>query len=178
MTQILYEISGVTILAIASYIYQGRKRNILNSGKDALIVNNIFVNGLKDADNDVSTEFFSNVGAIHLKSFLSLIAIESDRGWSSFLMHLGCFLSREIYSGQQIQMTHTAEKILFAFTIVPTTCDLVYIIAAVDNPIIKTQIVMTVLALAAINKVKPLHNLNQILVHLVVILQTWSIITK
>lgn len=170
MTQILYEISGVTILAITSYIYQGRKHTILNLGKDALIVNNIFVNGLKDADNDVSAEFFFNVGTIHLKSFLSLIAINGDRGWSSFLIHLWCFLIREIYSGQQIQMAHTAENILFAFTIVPTTYDLVYIIAAADNRVIGIT-AFALLALAALLKAKQLHS------HLLVTLQTWFIVS-
>ena len=176
----LYDFAGATVLAIASYIYHGRKRDILNSGKSVLIANNIYVNGLKDADNDVSTEFLFNVGAIHLKSFLSLIAIGSDRGWTSFMFHFACFLGSDIYSDQQTQITYTDEpnrhmKILFAFTMVPTMYDLVYIIAAVDDRVTQTQIFMTVLALAAIIKVKPLYNLNQILVHLLVVLHAWSI---
>lgn len=180
---ILYDFAGATVLAITSYIYHARKRDILNSGKDALIANNIFVNGLKDADNDVSTEFLFNTGAIHLKSFLSLIAINSNRGWTSFMLHFSCFLGSDIYSDQQTQITYTAEpnrhmKILFAFTMVPTMYDLVHIIAAVDDRVTQTQIIMTVIALIAIIKVKPLYDLNQILVHLVVVLQTWSIVSK
>ena len=178
----LYDFAGATILAIASYIYHGRKRDILNSGKPVLIANNIYVNGLKDADNDASTEFLFNVGAIHLKSFLSLIAIGSDRGWTSFMLHFACFLGSDIYSDQQTQITYTAEpnrhmKILFAFTMVPTMYDLVYIIAAVDDRVTQTQIFMTVLALAVIIKVKPLYDLNQILVHLMVVLHMWSIVS-
>ncbi len=176
----LYDFAGATGMAIASYIYHGRKRDILNAGKTVLIANNIFVNGLKDADNDVSTEFLFNSGAIHLKSFLSLIAIDLDRGWTSFMLHFACFLGSDIYRDQQTQITYTAEpnrhmKILFAFTMVPTIYDLVYIIAAVDDCLIQTRIIITVMALAVIIKVKPLYELNQILVHLVVLMQAWSI---
>ena len=172
MPQILYEISGVTILTIASYIYQGRKRDILNSGKEALIANNVLVDGLKDTDNDISTEFLFKTVAIHLKSMLSLIAIGSDRGWSSFMLHLWCFLGTQIHIEQQTQLTHYAENILFVFVTVPSIYDTIYIISAADNRII----IMTAIMLATILKIKPLYNMNQLIIeNMLAIIQTWLI---
>jgi hypothetical protein len=62
--------------------------------------------------------------------------------------------------------------------VAPALYDLVYIIAATENRVIQTQIGFTVVALAVIIKVKPLYELNQLAIHLLVIMQSWSIATS
>jgi hypothetical protein len=156
---ILYDFTGTTILAIASYIYHKRKRDILNSGKETQFANNIFLKGL----NDSSYHFFLLVGAIHLKSWLHVMNV------TSIVLHITCFLGSHFYSLSQMK---DDDKWI---TATPIVYDLVYIIAAADNRVIQTQIGFVAIALAIVIKVKPLYEFNQLLVHLLVILQTWTI---
>jgi hypothetical protein len=177
---ILYDFAGAIILSFASYIYHGRKRDILNSGDTVLIANNVFVNGLNDTDNDASTEFFFNAGAIHLKSFLSLIAIASNRGWSSFMLHFTCFVGSHLYSLSHIKIDNTSIKqmnVLNLCTMAPSMYDLFYIISAVDDRVMQTQIGIIAVATIIVVKVKPLYNLNDIVVHLLTILHAYSIVS-
>jgi hypothetical protein len=177
---IMYDFAGALILSFTSYIYHGIKRDILNSGNTVLIANNVFVNGLNDADNDASTEFFFNAGAIHLKSFLSFIAIGSDRGWSSFMLHFACFVGSHLYSLSHIRIDNTSIKqmnMLNLCTMAPSMYDLFYIISAVDDRVMQTQIGFIAVAIIIVVKVKPLYNMNDIVVHLLTILHAWSIVS-
>lgn len=177
---ILYDFAGAIILSFASYNYHGKKRDIINSGNAVLIANNVFVNGLNDADNDASTEFFFNAGAIHLKSFLSLIAIGSDRGWSSFVLHFICFVGSHLYSLSHIRIDDTSIKqmnVLNLCTMAPSLYDLGYIIATVDDRVTQIQIGIIAAAIIIVVKIKPLYNMNDVVVHLLAILQTWSIVS-
>jgi len=183
-SQNLFYISGIIMLSFASHLYHSKKRNILESGEHVLIINNVKVDGLTNDDNDVSIELFFDAGATHIKSLLAMIAIGSDRGWSSLMLHSGCFIGSYIYASAQTQIVEHGKhmNVLNACIMVPTLYDLLCIIAAVDDCIFQTKIMVTILALAAIIKVKPLHNLNPVLVHLLVVIQTWiianAIITK
>ena len=180
-----WDLVGTIMLSIASYIYHGRKRDIFRSGKDVLVVNNILVDGMNNAVNDVSTEFFFDAAAIHLKSFLSLIAIGSNRGSTSAMIHILCFFASKMYATQQVQVvyhlheTHTSSitfiNVMNACVIVPTLYDLTHIIAETDDIVIKTQIGMTIVAIGVVLKLKPLYNLNHIVVHILVIMQSWAI---
>lgn len=181
-----WDLVGTIMLAIASYIYHGRKRDIFRSGKDVLVVNNILVDGMNNAVNDASTEFFFNVSAIHLKSFLSLIAIGSNRGSASAMIHILCFFASKMYATQQVQVvyhlneTHahlheTFINVMNACVIVPALYDLSHIIAETDDIVIKTQIGMTIIAIGVVLKIKPLYELNHIVVHALVIMQSWAI---
>lgn len=177
-TNTLCDLTGTTILAMASYVYHAKKRDILNSGNKVLIANNVYVNGLNEDENVVNSEFLLNANAIHWKSHLSLIAMDSNKVATSFVLNYLGYLGSHYYSLSQLKIDETMVKhmnILNAFTVAPVVYDLVYIIAAADNRVIQTQIVIIALAMAAIIKVKPLYELNQILVHLLVILQTWTI---
>ena len=139
--------------------------------------------------NDASIEFFFDAGAIHFKSMMSLVAIGSDRGWSSMMLHSGCFLGSFIYASSRTQIVQNEDQenikhmnVLTAFTIVPALHDLFFIMCAVDDRIFQMKIAMTIAALGAIMKVKPFYNLNHIAVHLLVVMQTWiianAIVTK
>jgi len=181
-----WDLVGTIMLAIASYIYHGRKRDIFRSGKDVIIVNNILVDGMNNAVNDVSTEFFFNVAAIHLKSFLSLVAIGSNRGSASAMIHILCFFASKMYTTQQVQVVYylnetqdshaqTFINVMNACVIVPALYDLSHIIADTDDIVIKTQIGMTIIAIGVVLKIKPLYELNHIVVHALVIMQSWAI---
>lgn len=187
-----WDLVGTITLAIASYIYHGRKRDIFRSGKDVLVVNNILVDGMNNTVNDASSEFFFNVAAIHLKSFLSLVAIGSNRGSASAMIHILCFFASKIYATQQVQVvyhlneTHACSyaysknsmtfiNVMNACVIVPALYDLSHIIAETDDIVIKTQIGMTIIAIGLVIKIKPLYELNHIVVHALVIMQSWAI---
>ena len=181
-----WDLVGTIMLAIASYIYHGRKRDIFRSGKDVIIVNNILVDGMKNDVNDVSTEFFFDAAAIHLKSYLSLVSIGSNRGSASAMIHILCFFASKMYATQQVQVvyhlheTHahlhqTFINVMNACVIVPALYDLTHIIAETDDIVIKTQIGITIIAIGVVLKLKPLYNLNHIVVHALVIMQSWAI---
>lgn len=175
---ILYDFTGTTILAMASYVYHVKKRDILNSGNKVLISNNVFVNGLSDDENVVTSEFLLNANAIRWKSHLSMIAMDGNKVSTSFVLNFLGYLGSHYYSLTQLKIDETMTKhmnILNAFTVAPVVYNLVYIIAATDNRIIQTQIGIITIAMAAIIKVKPFYELNQILVHLLIVLQTWTI---
>jgi hypothetical protein len=177
-----YYVSGIAALSIASHLYHSKKHRILESGKQVIIINNIKVDGISNLDNDASIEFFFDAGAIHFKSMMSLIAIGSDRGWSSMMLHSGCFLGSYLYASSRTQIVQNEDQentkhmnVLTAFTIVPCFHDLLCIMCAVDDRIFQMKIAMTIAALVTIMKVKPFYNLNHIAVHVFVILQTWII---
>ena len=184
-TNTLCDLTGITILAMASYVYHAKKRDILNSGNKVLIANNIHVNGLNDDENVVNSEFLLNANAIHWKSILSVIAMDSNNCDRSYVLNFMGYLGSHYYSLYHLKIDETMTKhmnILNAFTTVPVVYDLVYIIAATDNRVIQTQIGIVAITMAAIIKVRPFYELNQILVHLLIVLQTWivtnAIITK
>ena len=184
-TNTLCDLTGITILAMASYVYHAKKRDILNSGNKVLIANNIHVNGLNDDENVVNSEFLLNANAIHWKSILSVIAMDSNNCDRSYVLNFMGYLGSHYYSLYHLKIDETMTKhmnILNAFTTVPVIYDLVYIIAATDNRVIQTQIGIVAITMAAIIKVRPFYELNQILVHLLIVLQTWivtnAIITK
>lgn len=180
-----YYVSGIAALSIASHLYHSKKHRILESGEQVIIYNNVKVDGITDLDNDASIEFFFDAGAIHFKSMMSLIAIGSDRGWSSMMLHSVCFLGSFIYASTRTQIVQNEDKedkenrkhmnVLTAFAIVPSIHDLLCIIYAVDDRIFQMKIAMTIAALGAIMKVKPFYKLNHIAVHLLVVMQTWII---
>ena len=180
-----YYVSGIAALSIASHIYHSKKRRILESDKQVIIYNNVKVDGMSNLDNDASIEFFFDAGAIHFKSMMSLIAIGSDRGWSSMILHSVCFLGSFIYASTRTQIVQNEDKedkenrkhmnVLTACAIVPSLHDLLCIIYAVDDRIFQMKIAMTIAALGAIMKVKPFYKLNHIAVHLLVVMQTWII---
>ena len=177
-----YYVSGIAALSIASHLYHSKKHRILESGEQVIIYDNVKVDGISNLDNDASIEFFFDAGAIHFKSMMSLIAIGSDRGWSSMMLHSGCFLGSYLYASSRTQIVQNEDQenikhmnVLTAFTIVPCFHDLLCIMYAVDDRIFQMKIAMTIAALAAIMKVKPFYQLNHIAVHVFVILQTWII---
>ena len=181
-----WDLVGTIILAIASYIYHGRKRDIFRSGKDVIIVNNILVDGMKNDVNDVSTEFFFDAAAIHLKSFLSLVAIGSNRGSTSAMIHILCFFASKMYATQHVRIVYylnetpdshaqTFINVMNVCVIVPALYDLTHIIAETDDIVIKTQIGITIIAIGLVLKLKPLYNLNHIVVHILVIMQSWAV---
>lgn len=177
-----YYVSGIAALSIASHLYHSKKHHILESDKQVIIYNNVKVDGISNLDNDASIEFFFDAGAIHFKSMMSLIAIGSDRGWSSMMLHSGCFLSSYVYASMQTQIVQNEDQentkhmnVLTAFAIVPCFHDLLCIMYAVDDRIFQMKIAMTIAALGTIMKVKPFYKLNHIAVHMLVILQTWTI---
>ena len=181
-----WDLVGTVTLAIASYIYHGRKRDIFRSGKDVIIVNNILVDGMNNAVNDASTEFFFDAAAIHLKSFLSLVAIGSNRGSTSAMIHILCFFASKMYATQQVRVVYylnetpdshaqTFINVMNVCVIVPALYDLTHIIAETDDIVIKTQIGMTIVAIGLVLKLKPLYNLNHIVVHILVIMQSWAV---
>jgi len=177
-TNTLCDLTGITILAIASYAYHTKKRDILNSGNKVLIANNVYVNGLKEDENVVNSEFLLNANAIHWKSHLSVIAMDSNNCERSFTLNFLGYLGSHYYSLYHLKIDETMTKhmnILNVFTAAPIVYDLVYVIAAMDNRIIQTQIGIIAMALAAIIHVKPFYELNQILVHLLIVLQTWIV---
>lgn len=178
----VYYVYGIAALSIASHLYHSKKHRILESDKQVIIYNNVKVDGISNLDNDASIEFFFDAGAIHFKSMMSLVAIGSDRGWSSMMLHSGCFLGSFIYASSRTQIVQNEDQenikhmnVLTAFTIVPALHDLFFIMCAVDDRIFQMKIAMTIAALGAIMKVKPFYNLNHIAVHVFVILQTWTI---
>lgn len=185
----VYYVYGIAALSIASHLYHSKKRRILESDKQVIIYNNVKVDGISNLDNDASIEFFFDAGAIHFKSMMSLVAIGSDRGWSSMMLHSGCFLGSYVYASMQTQIVQNEDKenrkhmnVLTAFAIVPALHDLFFIMCAVDDRIFQMKIAITIAALGAIMKVKPFYNLNHVAVHVFVILQTWiianAIVTK
>lgn len=177
-TNTLCDLTGITILSVASYKYHRKKRDILNSGNKVLIANNILVNGLRDDNNVVTNEFLLNANAIHWKSILSLIALDSNNCERSYVLNFTGYLASHYYSFSQVKIDETMTKhmnTLYAFTTVPVVYDLVYIIAATDNRIIQTQIAIIAIAIAIVIRVKPLYELNQLLVHLLIVLQTWTV---
>jgi hypothetical protein len=173
-----YDFAGITMLTITSNLYHTRKRNILKLHDEVLISNNVMINGLKDDEKDASTEFFFNTGAIHLKSFLSLNAMGSDRGNTSAIIHFVFFIGAHIYSLQPIQIASSDVnymKILNTCVIIPTLYDLFNIIYLIDDRIVQTQIALTIAAIGIVTKVKPLYQLNHLAIHFLLILQTWHI---
>lgn len=180
-----YYVSGIAALSIASHLYHSKKHRILESDKQVIIYNNVKVDGISNLDNDASIEFFFDAGAIHFKSMMSLIAIGSDRGWSSMMLHSGCFLGSFIYASSRTQIVQNEDKedkenrkhmnVLTACAIVPCFHDLLCIMYAVDDRIFQMKIAITIAALGAIMKVKPFYKLNHIVVHLLVVMQTWII---
>lgn len=176
-----WDLVGTMTLSIASYMYHRRKCVIFGSGKDMIIVNNILVDGMK---NDASTEFFFDAFAIHLKSCLSLIAIGSNRGSISAMIHILCFFASKMYATQQVQVvyhlndksdSHTFINVMNACVILPALYDLSHIIAETDDIAIKTQIGLTTIAIGVVLKIKPFYNMNHIIVHVLVIMQSWAI---
>ncbi len=141
----LRDATGATGLAIASYIYHRRKRNILNSGKETLFANNIFLKGL----NDSSYHYFLFVGAIHLKSFLSVV----DGTLTSVILHVTCFMGSHFYSLSRLNDDNKQIGVLTASIAIPIVYDLVYIISATDDRVVQTQIGFVAVALAVIIKV-------------------------
>lgn len=174
-SQNLFYISGIIMLSLASHLYHSKKRNILESGEHVLIINNVKVDGLTNNNTDVSIEFFFDAGATHIKSLLAMIAIGSDRGWSSLMLHFGCFVGSYIYASAQTQIAEHGKhmNVLNASIIVPSLYDLLCIMYAVDDCIFQTKILITTMALATIIRVKPLYELNDVLVHLIIVIQTW-----
>lgn len=173
-----YDFAGITMLTFASNLYHSRKRNILNSHDEVLISNNVMINGLKDDEKDASMEFFFNTGAIHLKSLLSLIAMGSNRGNTSAIIHFVFFIGAHIYSIQPIQIASTDTnymKILNTCVIIPALYDLFNIICLIDDRAVQTQIALTIMAIGIVINLKPLYKLNHLAIHFLIILQTWHI---
>ena len=176
----LYDIVGITVLSFASNCYHSRKHNILQKHEEVLITNNVIVNGLNDNEKDASAEFFFDAGAIHLKSFLSLIAMGSDRGKISSNIHFVFFVGSYIYSLQPNQIVSSYNKhtsVLNACVIIPALYDLTHIIFLANSYEAQMPIAMSIAAIGIILIVKPLYNLNHLAVHFLVILQTWYIAT-
>lgn len=176
----IYDVVGITALAIASNAYHSRKHAILCKHDEVLITNNVMVNGLKEDEKDASTEFFFDAGAIHLKSFLSLIAMGSDRGNTSAIIHGICFLGSHIYSFQHIQIVSSENnhmKVFNACVIIPALYDLIHIICLTYGRETQLPIAITIAAIGIVLKLKPLYKLNHLAVHFLVILQTWHIAT-
>jgi len=141
---------------------------------------------MNNAVNDVSTEFFFDAAAIHLKSFLSLVAIGSNRGSTSAMIHILCFFASKMYATQHVRIVYhlnetpdshaqTFINVMNACVIVPALYDLLHIIAETDDIVIKTQIGITIIAIGLVLKLKPLYNLNHIVVHILVIMQSWAV---
>lgn len=173
-----YDFAGITMLTITSNLYHTRKRNILNSHDEVLISNNVMINGLKDDEKDASMEFFFNTGAIHLKSLLSLIAMGSNRGNTSAILHFVFFIGSHIYSLQPIQIASNDAKymkVLNTFVIIPTLYDLFNIIYLLDDRTVQTQIGITIAAIGIVMNIKPLYKLNHLAIYFLLILQTWHI---
>lgn len=176
----LYDIVGITALAFASNCYHGRKHEILRKYDEVFITNNVLVNGMKDDEKDASTEFFFDAGAIHLKSFLSLIAMGSDRGKTSAIIHGICFFGSQLYSVQHVQITSNDNKhanVLTVFTAIPCLYDLINIMLLTNGHETRLPIAMTIAAICVISIIKPLYKLNHLVVHFLVILQTWYVAT-
>ena len=176
----IYDVVGITTLTIASNVYHSRKHAILCKHDEVLITNNVMVNGLKEDEKDASTEFFFDAGAIHLKSFLSLIAMGSDRGNTSAIIHGICFFGSQLYSVQHVQIVSSENKHMKVFNacvIIPALYDLIHIICLTHSRTVQTQIAITIAAIGIVLKLKPLYKLNHLAVHFLVILQTWYIAT-
>jgi len=172
------DFAGITILTFASNLYHSRKRDILKSHDEVLIANNVMVDGLKDDKKDASMEFFFDASAIHLKSFLSLIAMGSDRGNTSAIIHFVFFIGSHIYSLQSVQIVSSDNKhmkVLNSCVIIPALYDLFNIICLIDDRIIQTQIFFTIVGIGIVLKLKPLYELNHLAIHFLVIFQTWCI---
>jgi len=180
----LWNFVGTVSLSIVSYMYHNKKYSIFKSGENVLIINNNF----SDSPNVVcvDSEFFFNAAAIHLKSNLSLISIGSDRGFTSMILHFICFVGSQFYSLSQIKIEQKSEwnkddennkhlNILDLCEIIPSLYDLFFIIESTNDRVVKTKIVLTVVALALVMKIKPLYNLNHIVVHILVIIQSWIV---
>jgi hypothetical protein len=136
------------------------------------------INGLKDDEKDASMEFFFNTGAIHLKSLLSLIAMGSNRGNTSAIIHFVFFIGAHIYSIQPIQIAASDAKymkILNTCVIIPVLYDLFNIICLIDDRAVQTQIALTIMAIGIVINLKPLYKLNHLAIHFLIILQTWHI---
>lgn len=94
--------------------------------------------------------------AIQAQSHLSLLAIGSGQGLSSAIIHVG--------GG------------LYGSNAIPLVYDAICVICSIDDQVVRTQIGMTVVALAIVVKVKPLYELNEILVHLLGIMYLWFLV--
>jgi len=169
----IYDVVGITALTIASNVYHSRKHAILCKHDEVLITNNVMVNGLKEDEKDASTEFFFDAGAIHLKSFLSLIAMGSDRGNQSAIIHGIFFFGSQLYSVQQIQIASSENKHMKVFNacvIIPALYDLIHIIYLTHGRETQLPIAITIATIGIVLKL-----LNHLVVHFLVILQTWYI---
>lgn len=93
---------------------------------------------------------------IQVQSHLSLLAIGSGQRLSSAIIHVG--------GG------------LYGSNVIPLVYDAVCVICAIDDQVVRTQIGMTAAALAIVVKVKPLYELNDILVHLLGIMYLWFLV--
>jgi hypothetical protein len=93
---------------------------------------------------------------IQVQSHLSLLAIGSEQRLSSAIIHVG--------GG------------LYGSNVIPLVFDAVCVICAIDDQVVRTQIGMTAAALAIVVKVKPLYELNDILVHLLGIMYLWFLV--
>jgi hypothetical protein len=179
-TNFIYDIAGITALVFASNAYHRRKHAILSKHDDVLIANNVMVNGLKDDEKDASAEFFLNDSAIHLKSFLSLIAMGSDRGKTSAIIHGISFVGSQLYSFQHVQIASSNAyhmTVLTMSTAIPCLYDLIHIINLTHNRETQMPIIMTTAAIAIISVIKPLYKLNELVINFIVILQMWYIST-
>ncbi len=126
-------------LGFSSYIYHSKKR---------------------DKNGNASIELFFDTGATHVKSLMALIAMGSNRGASSALIHTACFAG----------YLNTRNP---ALNMAPALYDALCIICVVGDRIIQIKIGLTVAALITVHKTKPMYELNQILVHLLEIAYVW-----
>jgi hypothetical protein len=184
-SQYLYDIVGITILSFASHYYHKHKSVMFNSDKDVYIMDSHLVDGMKKHDENASILYFADQASIHFKSFLSLIAMGGDMGTTSAIIHVTGFLGSQLYASLQPQIVQHASgmtedniihmNVLNTCVIVPILYDLIHIICLSEDRIIQTQIALTIATIGIVLKLKPLYKLNHLVVHFLVILQTWYI---
>jgi hypothetical protein len=84
-------------------------------------------------------------------------------------------MGSHFYSLSRLNDDNKQIGVLTASIAIPVVYDLVYIISATDDRVVQTQIGFVAVALAVIIKVKPLYEMNELAIHLLVILHTWTI---
>ena len=173
-----YDITGISLLASASYLYHDKIVKLLLKYKT-----------FEYTSDEVVYLFLQDMGSIHLRSFLCVVSnyyyTKNEMIlWYTSMFHIFCFFSTCVYVwyhkwNNEIIIYDKSEKmtkflsVTNALTIIPTTCSILSIVYNTTDASIANNIFYSTYFCGIALVIQPFYDLSHCLFHIGLLVQTY-----